>query len=173
MFAHLSQHNPGARLVLVGEGNLLRPMRELVLARGLGEHILFTGRRSDVPRLMRGAFDVFVLPSLQEGLPLVGVEAQAAGLPCLLSAAITPEIEIVPGLVCRLPLAKSPLVWAEAVLRMHQTPLALGPTECLARVRNSPFNIEIGVRQLEAVYTSAAPRWVPATYETAIGQPGC
>ena len=57
------------------------------------DNILFLGNRDDVYRLYQ-AMDVFVLPSRYEGLPVVGVEAQAAGLPCVLSDKMTKETKI-------------------------------------------------------------------------------
>lgn len=58
--------------------------REKAQAMGIAHHVIFTGVRSDVPQLMQ-AMDVFVFPSLYEGLPVTIVEAQAAGLPCVIS----------------------------------------------------------------------------------------
>ncbi|MFH1502392.1 MAG: glycosyltransferase [Candidatus Eisenbacteria bacterium] len=73
---------PNARFVIVGDGPeealLLERRREL----GLDEHVLLVGRRTDVPRLLRGS-DVFVLPSAWEGLPITVLEAMAAGRPCV------------------------------------------------------------------------------------------
>ncbi len=61
--------------------------------KGIREHILFLGNRNDVHRLYN-AMDIFVLPSRYEGLPVVGVEAQANGLPCLLSDKMTKETKM-------------------------------------------------------------------------------
>jgi glycosyltransferase involved in cell wall biosynthesis len=66
--------------VWVGQGPLEHSLRETVRRRGLGRWVHFLGQRSDVPELMAAA-DVFVLPSLFEGLPLVLLEAMAAALP--------------------------------------------------------------------------------------------
>jgi glycosyltransferase involved in cell wall biosynthesis len=97
---------------------------------------------------MLGALDVLLLPSLREGLPLVGIEAQAAGVPLLASAAVTDELDVVPGLVHRLSLAEPAEAWADAALACR--PADRG--EALARVRQSPFNIEVGLRALEEIY---------------------
>ena len=71
---------------------------------------MFLGQRDDIDRLYQ-AFDVFILPSLYEGLGLVGVEAQRAGLPCLLSDTITREVDVTR--TCRFLPIDDPQVWAD------------------------------------------------------------
>ena len=110
--------------------------------------------RADVPRLMLGAMDAFVMPSLCEGLPLVGIEVQAAGLPSFLSEAITPEVCIVKPLVRYLSLSQSAASWAEAILTARErAPLA--QNKALTFVQQSPFNIQAGVPQLTNIYTGS------------------
>jgi len=108
----LQDEHPDIVLLLVGDG----PLRSVIerQAAGLGVKARFTGLRDDVPALMQ-AFDVFVLPSLFEGLPGVVLEAQAAGLPCLVSDTITRECAIVPELCAFFPITASPEVWADAM----------------------------------------------------------
>ncbi len=80
IFAAVAERIPDALLVLVGAGTGLEAIREKVRRLGLAGRVIFTGVRSDVNRLMQ-AMDVFVFPSLYEGLPVTMIEAQAAGLP--------------------------------------------------------------------------------------------
>ena len=80
VFGELLRLKPGARLVLIGDGSLRPGIEERAADRGLADYVLFLGDRKDVPALYQ-AMDVLVLPSLFEGLPMVGVEAQCAGLP--------------------------------------------------------------------------------------------
>jgi glycosyltransferase involved in cell wall biosynthesis len=150
--AELARREPRARLLLIGDGPL-RPTVERKAARlGLRETVLFAGTRPDVPCLMRGAMDAFVLPSLYEGLPLVGIEAQAAGLPCVLSDTITPEVDAVPALVRRLPLARGAPAWAEALRACLTRPPAVTQEEALGVLRGGPFNVRNGARALERFY---------------------
>jgi glycosyltransferase involved in cell wall biosynthesis len=150
--AEFVRREPRARLLLVGDGSL-RPDAERKAARlGLGHVAIFAGSRPDVPRLMRGAMDTFVLPSLYEGLPLVGVEAQAAGLPCVFADTITPEVDAVPALVRRLPLDGGPAPWSEALAACLAARPPVAPAEALALLRGSSFNIANGVRALEQFY---------------------
>ena len=81
------------KLVIVGDGELKDSLMQQAKNLNLEEKIIFTGSRSDVNCLMQ-AFDIFALPSLYEGLPVTGIEAQASGLPCLLSDKITKEVNI-------------------------------------------------------------------------------
>ena len=75
---------PDARLVLLGGGALEQPLREEAASLGLADRVVFAGHRPDVHRLL-GAFDVFAMPSLQEGLGLAALEAAAAGIPIVAS----------------------------------------------------------------------------------------
>lgn len=85
---------------------------------GLEDCCNLLGIRNDVHRVLQ-AMDVFVLPSIYEGLPVVAVEAQAAGLPCILSDAVSKEICIT-DLCTFLPIA-DPARWAETVLSIDPT----------------------------------------------------
>lgn len=114
--ASLFRREPGARLLLIGDGPDRAEIEGRVAQRGIADRVIFAGLRPDVPRLMLGAMDVFVMPSLYEGLPLVGIEAQAAGLPCILSDVITDELDAGQTLVVRLGLDAEPARWAAAIL---------------------------------------------------------
>ena len=93
VFQELHHRNPQARLVLVGKGELEEAVRQKVCALGLEEYVIFTGVRQDIPQLL-SAFDVFLFPSLYEGMPNTVIEAQATGLPCVISDSITREADI-------------------------------------------------------------------------------
>lgn len=92
-FAGVACRRDDTVLLLVGDGEGRSAVERRVADLGLEGRVLFLGQRSDVDRLYQ-AFDVFVLPSLYEGLPLVAVEAQRVGLPCLLADTITREIDV-------------------------------------------------------------------------------
>ena len=155
VFAEVAARDSTARMLMVGDGHLRSALEEHIARSGLKHRVILAGLRSDVPRLMMGAMDMFLLPSLWEGLPLVGMEAQAAGLPSLLSDTITEEVDIVKPLVRRLTLDRPASAWADAVLEMRR---ARRPSrrEALAVVEKSPFNITSGVKALERAYTNGA-----------------
>lgn len=114
VFKNLLRRNPSYLLILVGDGPLRARVKEKAQALGILGRIKFLGIRGDMERIYQ-AFDVFVLPSLYEGLPGVGVEAQAAGLLCFLSDTIAEEANIVNGLCKRLPIDKGAGCWVQAV----------------------------------------------------------
>ena len=114
IFCEIHRKRPNSVLLLIGEGPLQEQIRQKVSELGLTDSVRFLGLRKDVPDLYQ-AMDVFVLPSFYEGLPVVGVEAQAAGLPCLISDAVTREIALTP-LVTFLDLSHPAVVWAEKAL---------------------------------------------------------
>lgn len=146
---------PQARFLLVGDGPE-RPAIEAEVARaGIAHRVIIAVGYPDVPRLLLGAMDAFVLPSLSEGLPLVLLEAQAAGLPCLVARHVSAETDVVPGLVTRLSLADSPRAWAEALagtLTARRDCPRESAQACLAQ---SPFNIEKSAQALADFYRAA------------------
>lgn len=103
---------PETIFLLVGDGPIRRSIEAEARDLGIAGQICFAGIRQDVPALMRGVMDVFVLPSLFEGLPLVLLETQAAGLPCLISDSTAEETDVVPLLMHRESLASSAASWA-------------------------------------------------------------
>lgn len=93
VFAEIKKGCENAKLVLVGQGPLREEIEKKVKKFGLEKDVFFLGQRSDTDKLY-SVFDVFCLPSLYEGLPVVGVEAQANGVPCIFSDKITKEIMV-------------------------------------------------------------------------------
>ena len=110
-----SRLEPRAFFLLVGDGELRSEIESQVRTLGLERNFRFAGMRRDVPRLMMGAMDVLVLPSLYEGIPLTLLEAQAAGLRCVVSDVITKECDIVPSVINRQRLSGSPATWAKSL----------------------------------------------------------
>ena len=82
--------NPKSKLVLVGSGKLEKKLKAMVSDFKLENNVIFLGQRSDVNKLM-SAFDLFIIPSLYEGLGIVAIEAQAEGLKCICSKSLPEE----------------------------------------------------------------------------------
>ena len=140
------------RFLLVGDGPLRPAIERKVERLGLRDKVISTGVRADVPRLMLGAMDAFILPSLYEGLPLALIEAQAAGLPCVFSDVITEEVDIVKHLVKRLPVDGQAFIWANAILAMQRIQPTLKDSKAITLVEHSNFNITSSVGELTRVY---------------------
>ena len=114
IFAEVYKQNPQARLLLVGDGPLKEQLIQQTVQLGIKHAVLFCGNQP-ASRYYQ-AMDVFVFPSLYEGLPVSLVEAQTSGLPCLIAEHITPEVDLKVGLITRLSLRCSPTKWVEKVL---------------------------------------------------------
>lgn len=113
IFKEVCVLNKNAVLVLVGEGSLKKSIMEKVSLLGLTDKVIFTGVRSDIPELLQ-AMDVFLFPSLYEGLGIVAVESQAAGLRTIISDNLPKEVYVTK--LCEgVSLNEKPKVWAEKV----------------------------------------------------------
>ena len=118
VFSEYVKLNEKSALMFVGDGELESAIKQRASELGIFDRIIFTGVRSDVPSLL-SAMDAFVFPSFYEGMPNTVIEAQAAGLPCVISDRITREADIT-GLVKFLPL-ESPEKWAGETLQVIGT----------------------------------------------------
>ena len=114
VFSEIRKRKENAQFVIIGAGNLDDQMLQRINNYGLKENVSWLGRREDIKQFYN-AFDAFILPSLYEGLPVVGLESQASGLPVFFSDAITKE-----AAVCELghfiSLEKSAGEWAECII---------------------------------------------------------
>ena len=150
--AEVAKQEQKMHLLLIGDGSLRSDIEQKVVQMGLSDRVTFAGNRSDVPRLMLNAVDVFLFPSLHEGLGLVLIEAQAAGLPCVFSDVVPEEADLVRPLLQRISLSKSASIWAEAVRSARSNASAISQRDALAIVKNTPFNIVASVKKLTEVY---------------------
>lgn len=114
---YLIKNNHDIKLVLVGDGSMKDELELLVKNYGIESNVLFTGTREDVDVILH-SMDVFVFPSIFEGLGLVLLEAQAAGLPCLVSEAIQPEADLNLNLINRLDLTYGVEQWSDKILQL-------------------------------------------------------
>lgn len=147
IFSELRKLGLGARLLMIGDGTLRTHIMQMAEQASLSSDVIFTGVRSDVERLMQ-AMDVFVLPSLYEGLPVTMVEAQAAGLPCIISDKVPPECILTEGLVDVMPLSASPGAWAEKILAKRAIPR----TDRRAEIAAHGFDITTEAVKLQEFY---------------------
>lgn len=140
-----------AVLLLVGDGELRDSVQAKVKQEGLDGQVLFLGVRSDIPDLML-VMDLFLLPSLYEGLPVVGIEAQAAGLPVVTSTGVTRETDIT-GNVRFLDLDAGADSWADAVIDFSRS---FERKDMYDYIRDNGYDITETAAWLQNFYLSKA-----------------
>lgn len=136
-------------LLLIGHGplkdNIMKECEEL----GLNDSVLFLGNRNDVPRLLM-AMDVFCMPSLYEGFPITSVEAQATGLPLILSSNITSDVCIT-DLVRLLPIDQGVEIWSEEIKQIAT--MHIKREYYAVRIKDAGYDIRYSAELLERMYT--------------------
>lgn len=132
------------RYIWVGDGELAEKFEKKINEHGLEDTVLMPGTRTDVPQIL-SCCDVFLMPSLFEGLPFSLVEAQAAGLKCVVSDVVTKTADI--GLVNYFSLEKSAKEWAEEIDRVLEASVPKKDEE-----KAKLFDVSNTVKQLEEIY---------------------
>lgn len=149
-FGALVKQDPGYLLVLIGEGDLMDAVRQQAKDLGVADSVVFVGKTNQVPGYLQ-AMDMLVLPSLYEGLPVVLVEAQAAGLPCLVSENVSRASDL-SGEVIFLSI-EDPEVWSTC---MRQLPVADRADNCEKwhpAIRSAGYDIRENAKQLRKLYS--------------------
>ncbi|MCI8466558.1 MAG: glycosyltransferase family 1 protein [Lachnospiraceae bacterium] len=123
IFAEIYRRNQNARLLLIGDGNLREAMLSKIKSLNIENAVLYLGRREDIQQFYN-AMDCFLLPSLYEGLPVVGVEAETCGLPVFFSTEVPKESGVCEELSHFLDLKKPVEEWAEEILMKTQANLS-------------------------------------------------
>lgn len=154
-FERVAAQSANARLLLVGDGARRASCEARAEALGIRKQVLFLGLRDDIPALLSAA-DAFVLPSLHEGLPLTLVEAQCAGLPCVVSDKVTREAALT-DLVRFVPIEASQ-VFAEAMATVTQTHREEASARAIARTQEAGYDVTQNAGTLMRLYESAARR---------------
>lgn len=148
-----SQLNDDRYLLLVGAGPLRKKLEEQAVALGIEDRVIFTGARNDVPNLL-SLMDVFLFPSIFEGLGLSLVEAQASGKYCVISDTIPRDATINPDLVHRLSLTDDLILWTRQIeIFLQKKPYS--KSIALSVAKTSVFNIERNVGAISNLYESA------------------
>lgn len=148
VFAEIKKEKPDAELILVGTGPLEEKVKSKVVEKGLSDCVHFLGNRKDMNRIYQ-AMDVFVFPSLFEGLGIVAIEAQAAGVPIVCSEGLPPETDITP-IYRKLLLSDGEEKWANAALEMAQNLKA--HTNMQQYVIDAGFDMDATAKYMESYY---------------------
>ena len=117
IFDDIIKKDPSYRLAMVGTGELFDEIMKKISKKGISDKVIALGSRTDVNELMQG-MDIFLLPSVWEGLGIVLVEAQSSNLPCVASSGVPFEVNLT-GNIKYISLDTSASEWAEEILKLH------------------------------------------------------
>jgi glycosyltransferase involved in cell wall biosynthesis len=149
VLSKLLEREPGAVLVIIGEGPLRKQLSDKARALGITDHVLFTGSIPNVPEYLK-ASDVFLFPSVFEGLGIAAIEAQACGLPTLMSDKV-PGLSRCSTLGARIPLEDGASTWAARALAAWQRNGGMRHDRT-EDVRAAGFDINAVVKHLSDFY---------------------
>ncbi|WP_394907284.1 glycosyltransferase [uncultured Mesonia sp.] len=138
-----------------GKGSLKNEIQENIINYNLGNEVKLLGLRTDIPELMVKA-DVLIMPSLFEGLPVSLIEAQAIGLPAIISNTVTDEVDLGLELINRLPITgdKSLNLWVEKCLEVKNKDNSYTDDERLIKIEKTGYDIEASAKLLSDLYLS-------------------
>jgi len=139
---------PNVKMMIVGDGDMLEELIKGIATLGLENHTILLGNQPNVNELMH-AMDVFVLPSLHEGLPYVGIEAQTTGLQCFFANTVTKEVNVT-GNVQFLSLSESAKNWKKEIVSCMDTEQD-DRRRWSNYMKETNFNIENEARRLENI----------------------
>lgn len=155
IFAAIARKEPKAVLCLIGDGELRVDMMKKIDELGIREQVAYLGRREDIQQFYN-AMDCFILPSLYEGLPVVGLEAESCGLPMFFSTEVTTEAN-----ACELghfiDLSESADVWAEKILKVCKERMAIRRSYA-KEVADAGFDSASEALRLQQYYFDAIER---------------
>lgn len=154
-FREIARRVPKSHLLLVGDGPLRTEIASLVSEWQLQERITILGHRRDIPALL-GAADMFIFPSLYEGVPTALIEAQMAGLACLASSRITPEADLGIGLIAFRSLEIGPKQWANEALHVLDTQWRVCLPDRTRALQETGYDISAVAKELEAIYCAVS-----------------
>lgn len=148
IFNEIHIQNNNAVLLLVGDGPQRMAIEKKIKCLNLEDSVIFTGVRDDIPELLQ-VMDIFLFPSLYEGLGIVLIEAQAAGLKCFTSADVVPLEAKVTELLEYIPLKKSANKWAEMILPFQN---GYKRINTIQKIKNAGYDVTSNVVWLESFY---------------------
>ncbi len=148
LVAEITGNTDEVHLLLVGDGPARDQLQQLCQQLDISSRVHFLGERQDVPGLLNADIDVLLMPSKTEGAPLTIIEAQAAGVPSVVSTAVPEKSILASEQVCRLSLGLGVKAWAKQVAQAHAPP----SPEPVKLLENTPFNIWHNAQLLDTIY---------------------
>jgi glycosyltransferase EpsF len=150
IFSQVAKRKKNTKLVLVGDGVLKDKIIDEAKKLNIINNVIFMGIQTDIPSIIN-MLDVFLLPSLHEGLPLVGIEAQAAGVPCLFSNTIDKDVDLGMGSVKFLPIDENHVSnWCEEIMSLTNSKVS--PEKRTSILQNSGYDVNVEALKLFEIY---------------------
>ena len=146
----IKEKNISAHIYFVGQGNLSDKLKQTIEINGLENVVTLLGLRSDVPELMASA-DVMIMPSLHEGFPVVLAEAQAVGLPAIISTGISNEVDLDLNLISFLNL-EQPEIWAYKIESILDNKNKFSANQRIAVLKEKGFDVINNANLLKEMY---------------------
>lgn len=150
VFKAVYDRNKNVVLLLVGDGNLRPQIEQKINNFGLNNNVILTGIIEDIPEILQG-MDLFLFPSLYEGLPVSLVEAQVSGLKCIVSDTVTNEVVFTNNLVTFMSLKEQVNAWADKILTYYA---GYERIDCQSKIIKSKFDIKQTCMQIQDFYLS-------------------
>lgn len=147
IFVECLKLNPNSELILVGDGPMKEQVKNKVKELKISDKVQFLGTRNDIEKIL-SAIDVFVLPSLFEGLPVIGIEAQASGLPMIVSDTVTNELNL--GNINFISLDTQPEEWAKKII--NSCTINVDRTDAYMHVADMKYEICNEAKRLQEIY---------------------
>lgn len=152
IFVEYHKIDPQSCMLLVGDGPEIEEIQHKVFDYNLADAVIFIGQRNDVERLYN-AMDIFIFPSLWEGLPLTLVEAQASGLPCIVSANVTRDVACTETVIYK-DLSDGIESWAETIKKLKSDTTLRNSNSIADSLKNKCFDIMTEAEKLRKIYDS-------------------
>lgn len=146
IFKSYHEKNSDSVLILLGDGESKEQIKEKINDLNLDKNVYFMGNVDNVSEFLQ-AFDVFVLPSRYEGLPIVGVEAQASGLPCIVSNQVSDELKMTDNFSF-LPINEGVDIWIDAITKYKN----YVKVDCQEKIRNKGYDIKMTANKMRKIY---------------------
>lgn len=150
VFREVIRRNKNSYLVLIGTGEKIDDIRKMVIELELKENVIFTGVIENVADYL-STFDIMLLPSIYEGLPLVVIEWQIAGLPCIISDTITKECAITPLVEFR-SIQEKPEVWSREIEKIILQDREKNKESLFDEIRKAGYDIVVEAGKLRKLY---------------------
>lgn len=152
-FAELVKRKENLLLFLISDGPLMEEMKEKTHRLGLDDKVIFHGNTTEVAKYLQ-AMDLFVLPSLHEGMPVVLIEAQAAGLPCIVADTVSKEADLAQQMTF-LPI-QNPVVWADTleqkIDQLAKRDRAVVSEQWQEKIRHAGYDVTVNADKMKGLY---------------------